>query len=106
MSLLEAMAHGAPVVATAVGGIPEAVRDGVEGVLVAPGDPGALAAAVLGLLADPDARMRLGAAGRERVRTEFSSTRMIATLEDLYEKLAAHEARRPGRRERFDEKIG
>ncbi|PYD87296.1 glycosyltransferase family 1 protein [Pseudomonas syringae pv. pisi] len=106
MSLLEAMAHGAPVVATAVGGIPEAVRDGVDGVLVAPGDPGALAAAVLGLLADPDARMRLGAAGRERVRTEFSSTRMIATLEDLYDKLAAHEARRPGRPERFDEKIG
>lgn len=106
MSLLEAMAHGAPVVATAVGGIPEAVRDGVDGVLVAPGDTGALAAAVLGLLADPDARMRLGAAGRERVRTEFSSTRMIATLEDLYEKLAAHEARRPGRPERFDEKIG
>jgi glycosyltransferase involved in cell wall biosynthesis len=106
MSLLEAMAHGAPVVATAVGGIPEAVRDGVEGVLVAPGDAGALAAAVLGLLADPDARMRLGAAGRERVRTEFSSTRMIATLEDLYEKLATNEARRAGRRERFDEKIG
>ena len=106
MSLLEAMAHGAPVVATAVGGIPEAVRDGVEGVLVAPGDTGALAAAVLGLLADPVARMRLGAAGRERVRTEFSSTRMIATLEDLYEKLAASEARRPGTRERFDEKIG
>lgn len=106
MSLLEAMAHGAPVVATAVGGIPEAVRDGVEGLLVAPGDTGALAAAVLDLLADPDARMRLGAAGRERVRMEFSSTRMIATLEDLYEKLAANEARRPGARERFDEKIG
>ncbi|WP_208278086.1 glycosyltransferase family 4 protein [Massilia oculi] len=106
MSLLEAMAHGVPVVATAVGGIPEAVRDGVEGVLVAPGDTAALADAVLGLLADPAARLRLGAAGRERVRTEFSSTRMIATLEDLYEKLAAREARRPGRRERFDEKIG
>ncbi|WP_187271615.1 glycosyltransferase family 4 protein [Massilia arenae] len=106
MSLLEAMAHGVPVVATAVGGIPEAVRDGVEGVLIAPGDTAALADAVLGLLADPDARTRLGAAGRERVRTEFSSTRMIATLEDLYEKLAAREARRPGARERFDEKIG
>ncbi|MGF6272816.1 glycosyltransferase involved in cell wall biosynthesis [Massilia sp. UYP11] len=106
MSLLEAMAHGVPVVATAVGGIPDAVRDGVEGVLVAPGDTAALAAAVLGLLADPDTRMRLGAAGRERVRTEFSSTRMIATLEDLYEKLAANDARRPGRRERFDETIG
>lgn len=106
MSLLEAMAHGVPVVATAVGGIPEAVRDGVEGVLVAPGDIGALADAVLGLLDDPDARMRLGAAGRERVRTEFSSTRMIATLEDLYENLAAGEARQSGRRARYDEKIG
>ena len=106
MSLLEAMAHGVPVVATAVGGIPEAVRDGVEGVLVAPGDTGALADAVLGLLADPDARRRMGAAGRERVRSVFSSTRMIATLEDLYEKLAATEVPRPGTRERFDEKIG
>jgi len=100
------MAHGVPVVATAVGGIPEAVRDGMEGVLVAPGDIGALADAVLGLLADPAARERMGAAGRERVRKEFSSMRMIATLEDLYEKLAAREARRPGARERFDEKIG
>jgi len=106
MSLLEAMAHGVPVVATAVGGIPEAVRDGLEGVLVAPRDAAALASAVLGLLADPDARMRMGAAARERVRSEFSSTRMIVTLEDLYEKLAASEARRPGTRERFDETIG
>lgn len=106
MSLLEAMAHGVPVVATAVGGIPEAVRDGVDGLLVAPGDSAALARAVLGLLADPDARMRLGAAGRERVRSEFSSTKMIATLEDLYEKLAANAVRRPGARARFDEKIG
>ena len=106
MSLLEAMAHGVPVVATAVGGIPEAVRDGVEGLLVAPGDTAALAAAVLGLLADPDARVRLGAAGRERVRSEFSSTKMVATLEDLYEKLATNETRRPGGRERFDKKIG
>lgn len=106
MSLLEAMAHGVPVVATAVGGIPEAVRDGLEGVLVAPRHTAALAGAVLGLLADPDARMRMGAAARERVRSEFSSTRMIVTLEDLYEKLAASEARRPGTRERFDETIG
>lgn len=104
MSLLEAMAHGVPVIATAVGGIPEAVRDGVEGLLVAPGDTAALARAVLDLLGDPDARTRLGAAARERARSEFSSTRMIATLEDLYEKLAAGTARQPGGCERFAEK--
>ena len=65
---LEAAAHGLPVVAHAVGGVPEAVVDGVTGILVPPGDRSALTAALARLLADPGLRRRLGAAGREWTR--------------------------------------
>jgi glycosyltransferase involved in cell wall biosynthesis len=70
--LIEAMAMGKPVVATASGGVPEIVVDGETGVLVAPADPAALAGAVRALLADPARRQRLGQAGRLRAETEFS----------------------------------
>jgi phosphatidylinositol alpha-1,6-mannosyltransferase len=62
---LEAAAHGLPVVAHAVGGVPEAVADGATGLLVPPGDRPALTAALARLIADPDLRRRLGTAGRE-----------------------------------------
>ncbi len=62
---LEAAAHGLPVVAHAVGGVPEAVIDGVTGLLVPPADRGALGAAFSRLITDADLRRRLGAAGRE-----------------------------------------
>jgi glycosyltransferase involved in cell wall biosynthesis len=62
----EAMAHGRPVVATAVGGLLDAVEDGVTGLLVRPRDPVALRAALERLLADPELRRRLGGAARER----------------------------------------
>jgi glycosyltransferase involved in cell wall biosynthesis len=65
--LVEAMAAGRPVVAAAVGGIPELVRDGVDGLLVPPGDPVALAGAIDRLIADPALAARLGASGRARV---------------------------------------
>lgn len=61
---VEAMASGTPVVATSVGGVPEIVHDGVNGLLVPPGDPAALATAIDLLLHDPDLRDRLGAAGK------------------------------------------
>jgi glycosyltransferase involved in cell wall biosynthesis len=64
----EAMAHGKPVVASAVGGLLDLVVDGETGVLVPPGDAGALRAALERLLADAELRRRLGAAGRERAR--------------------------------------
>jgi glycosyltransferase involved in cell wall biosynthesis len=64
----EAMAHGRPVVATAVGGLAELVVDGETGILVPPGDSGALRAAVHRLLADQELRRKLGEAGRERIR--------------------------------------
>lgn len=68
----QAMAHGRPVVATAVGGLAEAIVDGESGVLVPPGDPTALRDALERVLADADLRRRLGASARERVRERFS----------------------------------
>jgi glycosyltransferase involved in cell wall biosynthesis len=68
----EAMAHARPVVATNVGGLPEAVVDGETGLLVPPGDVTALRAALERLLGDAELRARLGAAGRDRVRERFS----------------------------------
>jgi glycosyltransferase involved in cell wall biosynthesis len=72
VSILEAMAAGLPVVATGVGGVPELVVDGETGLLVRPGDPAALAAALRRLLEDPELRRKLGAAGRARVGTHFT----------------------------------
>jgi glycosyltransferase involved in cell wall biosynthesis len=68
----EAMAHGRPVVASAVGGLLDLVSDGVTGIHVPPGDVPALRAALERLLADRELRRRLGEAGRERVRERFS----------------------------------
>ncbi len=68
LSLMEAMACSKPVVATRVGGIPELVTDGLEGLLVEPGDLRGLSDAICGLLSDPGARERMGRAGRERVK--------------------------------------
>jgi type III pantothenate kinase len=68
----EAMAHGRPVVASAVGGLLDAVEDGVSGLLVPPRDPRALRGAIETLLADADLRRRLGDAAREAARERFS----------------------------------
>jgi glycosyltransferase involved in cell wall biosynthesis len=86
MALLEAMAHGRAVVATPVGGIPGLVEDGRTGLLVPPGDGGALRAAIERLLADPELRRRLGNAARERV-TELCSWERVVD-----QTLAAYEA--------------
>ena len=72
VACLEAMAHGRPVVASAVGGLRDLVADGKTGLLVPPRDPAALRAALERLLGDPELRRRLGAAGRERARERFS----------------------------------
>lgn len=73
---LDAARHARPVVASAVGGLPEAVRDGETGLLVPARDPDALAAAILRLLRDPVLARELGRRGRERYEREFSATRM------------------------------
>ena len=84
-SVLDAMACAKPVVATAAGGIPEAVVDGVTGVLVEPRDHDAMARALIALLADEDARTRMGAAGLRRVRDEFSIERLVRETLHVYE---------------------
>lgn len=71
--LMEAMAAGVPVVASRLSGIPELVVDDESGVLVPPGDPEALASALEGLLAEPERRARLGAAGRAAVEAGFDA---------------------------------
>jgi glycosyltransferase involved in cell wall biosynthesis len=87
IALLEAMAAEVACVATAVGGIPEAMRDGVEGRLVPPADPGALADALVHVLVDPKARGALAAAGRERVADSFSIDRAVERTEHLYDRV-------------------
>ncbi len=87
MALLEAMAAGLPVVATRVGGIPEVVRDGVEGRLVPPGDPAALAGACLAFVGDPVARATAGASARRRVAEAYTIEATGPRYVDLYQRL-------------------
>ena len=87
LSVLEAMAAGRPVVATAISGTDEAVIDGVTGLLVPPADAGALAAALNRLLSDRELAARLAAAGRAAVNEKFSSDVMVRNTAQLYEEL-------------------
>lgn len=84
LAVLEAMAAAVPVVATAVGGIVDAVSDGAEGLLVAAGDGAGLVAAIERLARDAALRERLGNAGRIRVEREFSIARMADRYAELY----------------------
>ena len=87
-SLLDAMAFGVPVVATAAGGIPEAVEDGVTGRLAPPRDPGALAGALADVLGDEARRRAFGAAGRRRFLERFTAEHMVAQTLAVLEELA------------------
>lgn len=90
---LEAMAAGVPVVASTVGGIPEQIRHGREGLLVPPGDSSALAEAILRLLRNPLWMQQLGEAGRQRVLSQFRFPTMVQETEDIYRLALGWQAR-------------
>jgi glycosyltransferase involved in cell wall biosynthesis len=92
LAVLEYMAAGLPVVATAVGGVPEIVREGETGFLVAPRDPVALAERVSRLLGDPALARDMGERGRRRQREGFSRQAMVGAVTTLYERLLGDKA--------------
>lgn len=94
MSLLEAMQAGVASVATDVGSVAEVIEDGVSGRVVAPDDPGLLAAAIDELLADDELRAKIAAAGREVALARFTSAANVAAYEALYDEVLARPARR------------
>ncbi len=89
LAALEAMASGVPVVCSRVGGVPEVVRDGVEGYLAAPRDVKAMAGRTLEILTTPGKREQMGRAARLRATTTFCSTKIIPLYEKLYERVLA-----------------
>jgi len=93
LALLEAMLCARPIVASRVSSIPEIVVDGETGLLVAPDDPAALAAAVIALLGDPERAQTYGAAGHARALAEFSVARMADRTLEVYEEARASASR-------------
>jgi glycosyltransferase involved in cell wall biosynthesis len=89
ISLLQAAGAGVPIVAVNAGGMPEVVRDGINGLLVPPGDSAALAAAIRRLLSDRPLMQRMGQAGRALVASEFSIDRMVEGNLRVYGELCA-----------------
>jgi glycosyltransferase involved in cell wall biosynthesis len=87
VGMLEAMAYTMPVVVSRVGGVPDAMSDGVEGLCVRPGDATALAEALCALLDDPARCRRMGEAGRARALAEFDRDAVVAKLDALYARL-------------------
>ncbi len=87
--VIEALAAGCPVVATSVGGVPDVVREGVDGFLVPMGDVDALADRLELLARDPELRARMGAAGRESVPARYAVERLVSDVDELYRSLLA-----------------
>ncbi len=91
LSILEAMSHGLPIVATPVGGIPETIDDNIEGLIVPVNDSDGLAVALQTLVSNPDLRERMGAAGKMRASTAFSFDAMKSAYDRLYSSVLALE---------------
>lgn len=89
MVTLEAMAHATPVVATRVGGIPDKVVDGITGLLVTPGDVGAIGRAITAALSEPEMLSEWGTEGRQIVEAAFSWESRTAEILELYESILA-----------------
>lgn len=87
--ILEAMSAGLPIVASDVGGIGEALVDGQSGRLVAPGNPGLLASALIDLLANPDRAARMGVAAKQRMHRLFTRAQMVDGIARVYEASAS-----------------
>jgi glycosyltransferase involved in cell wall biosynthesis len=85
--LLEAMVLGKPVVATRVGGIVDVVDEGINGMLVPPGDVGALAEAISRLLLDESLRQKMGEAAKEKIDARFSASNMVKKIDRIYREL-------------------
>lgn len=88
-SIVEAMSAGRPVVATAVGGVPDVVVEGETGLLVPAGSPEPLGDAILALLRDPARRASMGAAGARRARARFHASAVVQQLQALYDDFLA-----------------
>ena len=89
IAMLEAMALGRPVVASRVGGVPEAIDDEVDGLLIDPLDPAQLAEKILTLFHNPELRRRLSANAAQKVRDQFSVKRMVKSTEAIYSSVLA-----------------
>lgn len=87
VSVIESLAAGRPVVATRVGGVPDVVREGVDGFLVGTGDIEALAERLSRLALDPELRARMGEAGRDRILERYAVDRLIDDIDGLYRSL-------------------
>jgi glycosyltransferase involved in cell wall biosynthesis len=81
------MAVGMPVVATPVGGVPEVIRDGVDGLLVPPGQVDPLAVALARILDDQPLAARLGREGRNRILSEYTPERVAERVSALYDRI-------------------
>lgn len=86
-SLLDAMVMRRPIVSTTAGGIPEVVQDGVNGMLVSPKDPEALAKAMIRLIEDPDLRLKYGNAGRRIVEERFTADKVVEGTLAVYKRI-------------------
>lgn len=86
-SLIEAMAAGCPVISTAVGGVPDFVKNGETGRLVPPRDPAALAAAMLNLFAEPQKTEQMAQKAKSMVLKQYNSERLVADIDNLYQSL-------------------
>lgn len=87
MGILEAMSYKLPIVSTPVGGIPSAVRDEIEGLLVAPGDVTMLATAITRILQNPDLREKLGSSARLRAEQLYSAEVVLKKVSDTYKSI-------------------
>ena len=97
LTLVEAMAAGKPIIATQVGAVPEIVRHGMEGWLVPPEDPSAMAEAVVRLLRDRPTAHRFGRQAQMRAHEAFDLDRMVVEVEDVYREVAGRYQKPPAR---------